>query len=381
MNCNIKYFDSRLVRYNTLDLLHKSVCSAKLKTKNLYKKVCKMSYAIMRFEKRKGGSIRAIEAHHERKKDKYKSNPDIRTEEIKNNYHLLKPKNSYYKEINNRISNAKCKVRSNSIKYIDTLITASPEIFNQISYREYFKNAYEFMCQKIKKDNIISAVIHLDERTPHMHLCFVPLTDDNRLSAKEILGNKAKLIKWQDEFYGYMNSIYPQLERGKSAAETKRKHIPVRLYKQSTVLSEQLKNIEKVLKDINMFNASKKRDEVIDMLKNWYPKASYFISEINLIKEGIEQSQKRNESLSSKLNSQDKSYKEKLKNIEESFNIEKENQNQKHIELIQEYNDLLKVYNELSNFISIIPEEIKRQVFIKYKRNKEQEDTIKEMER
>ena len=46
----------------------------------------------------------------------------------------------------------------------------------------------------------VSAVVHMDEKTPHMHLCFVPLTEDGRLCAKEIIGNKKKLTWWQDEF-------------------------------------------------------------------------------------------------------------------------------------------------------------------------------------
>ena len=40
---------------------------------------------------------------------------------------------------------------------------------------------------------------HMDEKTPHLHLVFVPLTKDNRLCAKEIIGNRANLTKWQDE--------------------------------------------------------------------------------------------------------------------------------------------------------------------------------------
>lgn len=47
--------------------------------------------------------------------------------------------------------------------------------------------------------NVVSAVVHMDEKTPHMHLAFVPLTKDNCLSAKEILGNRVSLSKWQDD--------------------------------------------------------------------------------------------------------------------------------------------------------------------------------------
>ena len=47
-----------------------------------------MPYAIMRFEKRKGGPASAIEKHHERKKERYASNPDVDTDRSHLNYQL-----------------------------------------------------------------------------------------------------------------------------------------------------------------------------------------------------------------------------------------------------------------------------------------------------
>ena len=64
-----------------------------------------------------------------------------------------------------------------------------------------------------------------------MHLCFVPLTRDKRLSAKEILGNQTQLVRWQNEFYAHMSARFPRLERGLSAMESGRKHLPVGLFK------------------------------------------------------------------------------------------------------------------------------------------------------
>ncbi len=48
-----------------------------------------MPYAILRFQKRKAGGVAACERHNERKKEAYKSNPDIDMERSKNNYHLV----------------------------------------------------------------------------------------------------------------------------------------------------------------------------------------------------------------------------------------------------------------------------------------------------
>ncbi len=62
-----------------------------------------MPYAIMRFAKRKGGAITSMEAHNERKKEKYKSNPDIEVNHSKENYHIVLPAHRYNYEIKSRI--------------------------------------------------------------------------------------------------------------------------------------------------------------------------------------------------------------------------------------------------------------------------------------
>ena len=114
-----------------------------------------------------------------------------------------------------RTEKAGCRLRKDSVMMIETLITASPELFREMSREEmmdFMKRAYTFVAERVGEDNIVSAVIHLDEKTPHMHLCFVPLTKDHRLCAKEILGNRTHLSKyWQDGFFEYMHEQYPQL--------------------------------------------------------------------------------------------------------------------------------------------------------------------------
>ena len=71
--------------------------------------------------------------------------------------------------------------------------------------KEYFTRALDFIKHEVGEHNIISAIVHMDENSPHMHLCFTPITQDKRLSAKEIIGNKPKLIEWQDRFHAYIS--------------------------------------------------------------------------------------------------------------------------------------------------------------------------------
>lgn len=122
-------------------------------------------YAILRFEKHKGTPARAMEAHHERQKEKYASNPDIDTAKSKNNFHIVKPQGKYYHFIQSRIEQAGCRTRKNSTRFVDTLITASPEFFKGKSIKEtaaFFQRAADFLIQRVGKENIISAVVHMD---------------------------------------------------------------------------------------------------------------------------------------------------------------------------------------------------------------------------
>ena len=88
-----------------------------------------MAYAILRFSKQKGNPAKAIQAHHERQKEKYLSNPDIDLDKSKDNIHLITPNHSYKTEVDSRIKEAKCRVRKDSTRFVDTLITASHEFF------------------------------------------------------------------------------------------------------------------------------------------------------------------------------------------------------------------------------------------------------------
>ena len=63
-------------------------------------------HAILRFEKHKGNPARPLEAHHERQKEQYASNPDIDTSRSKYNFYIVKPEGRYYHFIQSRIEQA-----------------------------------------------------------------------------------------------------------------------------------------------------------------------------------------------------------------------------------------------------------------------------------
>lgn len=243
----------------------------------------KAQYSILRFAKYKGSEISNIEAHNERKKEKYASNPDINLSQRKLNYHLIEPARKYRAEANRLIEENECRTRKDSVRVVEALITATPEFFKGMKKNEiraYFQTALEFIKKYQDSKTILSAVVHMDEKTPHMHLAFVPITQDGRLCAKEILGNKKKLTWWQDEFWKHMVDKYPDLERGESASRTGREHIPPRLFKEAAHLTRQAKEITDLLEKTNFFNAGKNTDKAVELLQKFFPAMKNFQTQI-----------------------------------------------------------------------------------------------------
>lgn len=298
-------------------------------------------HAILRFSKQKSGPAGTLEAHHERTKEKYASNPDIDISHSKDNFHIIKPTNKYRQEINSRIKTAGCRTRKDSTMFVDTLITASPEFFKGRSNKEiktFFTEAVSFMEAKIGRGNIFSAVVHMDEKTPHLHLCFTPITEDGRLSAKDILGNRAQLSKWQDEFHAHMKKHFPVFKRGESSLVTKRKHIPTWLFKQSVTLTNQQGIIEKTLSEITPLNASKKREQVALMLDKFIPRLESHMGQMKKYKATLDYLTQENTSLKKEVNSE-KSIKSKL----EAAKLRQENE-------------------QLRSFVNNIPDEIMNEI-------------------
>lgn len=194
-----------------------------------------MSYAICRIQKISSPKdIAGIQIHNRRERTHSNSNPDIDFSLSNNNYSLINmPDISYNKLIDERLKDGytgKKAIRKDAVRMCEIIFTSDHEFFENISFEKqnsYFIDCYEFACKRYGKDNIISAVVHLDEATPHMHIDFVPLTSDGRLSAKSILGGKIQMQQLQDSFYNTVGTKY-QLERGRRADLDNPEDKPVR---------------------------------------------------------------------------------------------------------------------------------------------------------
>ena len=233
----------------------------------------------MRFSKYKGPEISRIEAHNERTKETYASNPDIDTSRTHLNTHLIVPPQHYRAEAERQIRESNCRVRSDSIRLVEVLFSVSTGYFDGKSpedIRAYYQRSLDFLYSQQDPSTILSATIHMDEATPHMHVVFVPLTPDHRLSAKEILGNRKKLIQWQDRYYEYMAARYPDLSRGESASQTKRQHMDTQEYKAMTAeirkMTRLADKITYLLDGANLLNAKGRLEEIVPLIRKLLPR-------------------------------------------------------------------------------------------------------------
>ena len=218
-----------------------------------------MSYAIIRNEKYKRENLKGIYRHNERRNKNY-SNKNIDTSKSHLNYSIKEPTYSYEKEFDKirERYNLKGQVKTVSNIVCEYIITSDKEFFESIGEKEtkrYFETAYKFVCEykNLGEHYILSAKVHLDEETPHLHLAFIPVvhtTDKkgnaiDKIACSEFWKAKDSYIQLQNAFYSYITENGFDLERGKSSS---REHLSVKDYKEIT-------NYEKskqTLKDIKI---------------------------------------------------------------------------------------------------------------------------------
>lgn len=251
-----------------------------------------MSFAIIRNTKYKRENLKGIYRHNERKNKNY-SNDNIDKEKSYLNYSIKSSKYRYDKEFDRLKEkyNLKGQIKTVSNIACEYIITSDKQFFEEIGEEEtkrYFETAYNFVAEykNLGEQYIMSAKVHMDEETPHMHLIFLPVvhTKDkkgnniDKLACSEFWKEKDSYRRLQDAFYQYMTSHNFKLERGVPKEETGREHIDIKEYKEITNFDktkEKLQNIKLELPDvpdiddIRMARWSKKRDEKIleDIIK------------------------------------------------------------------------------------------------------------------
>jgi len=208
-------------------------------------------FCIMRTEKRKRTDITGIQKENNRTATSY--NNSVNRERSELNVPLIQS-NNWTQDIKAEIDRAGAHTRSNSVVALDTLYTASPQFFDdktQEQTEHFFKECLQFHQERF--GHIISAVIHYDETTPHLHVVSVPLTQDGRLSARDVIGNRAKMSRTQDMFYEQVGKVYG-LDRGERGdGQEKKEHTSAQEHK----LREVKANKERELEELDAIKSSK----------------------------------------------------------------------------------------------------------------------------
>lgn len=201
-------------------------------------------FCVMNIQKRKRNDISGIQKEATRTATDY--NNQVKPGMNALNVNLIQS-NDWMQDIQAEIDRAGAKTRSNSVIALDTIYTASPDFFkgrNNAENDMFFEDCLKFHQKRF--GHIISAVIHYDETTPHLHVLSVPLTNDNRLSARDVIGNRAKMSQMQTAFYEQVGRDYG-LERGLHMdGQEKKKHITAQEHRLQQIKEEKAKELEEL---------------------------------------------------------------------------------------------------------------------------------------
>ena len=257
-----------------------------------------MSYAIFRCKSINTlNDLSHIGSHNKREKESYKSNPDIRKKDSKNNIELVKCDIKYREKFYEITKNYRKEhdekmttIRQDRYKSFEQMVddskscvademifTSDQEFFKDMTKDEILKWAngcMEFVYNDLgyTKEQVLHSVLHLDEKTPHIHCVVVPLVKkfDKRvnkerysISKRDYIKDQTNLSVLQDKYCFRLNNLGFKLERGEKG--TKIKNLSLGQLKGLTRHYERLadkskRNIEsEYLKIINTLKFSKKK--------------------------------------------------------------------------------------------------------------------------
>lgn len=230
-------------------------------------------------------ALKASQIHNERLTDRH-SNPDIDTDRSDQNVVFFKTEDitdDVKKRIADIQSRQKRKIRCDAPVAIEYMITASPEAMARLSKQEqerYFAECLSFVEARHGVGNRLSAVLHLDETTPHLHMLVFP-EREGKLDAKSFFKLPA-LTALQDEFAIKVGKQFG-LERGVRLTELLEKgekphrHQSVAVYK-----AKKLKETERKLTELEQTTADLAAVEAIT------PKKGVLSSRVSVTPEEFE---------------------------------------------------------------------------------------------
>lgn len=209
-----------------------------------------MSFAVCRMEKMKSYDLKGMQFHNQRERES-KTNPDIDKDRSHLNYDLVNSeKIDYNKRVKEIIESQKTgtrKTRKDAVLVNELMITSDRSFFDRLDpadEKRFFEESYKLFADRYGKQNIAYATVHMDERTPHMHLGVVPMCD-GKLQGKNVF-NRQELLWIQDEFPKYMQKKGFDLQRGEKGSD--REHLTTQEFK-AKILKDEIKTLEESIKN------------------------------------------------------------------------------------------------------------------------------------
>ncbi len=219
----------RSIAHYTSQAKYRSLCRGLLTRK--IKEDNEISYLVCHMEKYHKTDIAPVEQENERDESYPANNPQIDCTRTLNNYNVIKRQCSYTQHINKRIAelDLPTKVRKDAVLMCSFVVGSDRVFFSRLSpleQQQFFVDCTRFFAERYGEDNIISAVVHMDETTPHLHLNLIPIAD-GRLCAKQLF-DRNELQKLQSDFHSVVGKKW-NLQRGKEGSQAK--HLDTAAYK------------------------------------------------------------------------------------------------------------------------------------------------------
>lgn len=148
-------------------------------------------------------------AEDEKYKYLYRQNDSIDPRRTHLNYNLApNPEGKTQQEIfDERMAQVKC-LKRKDVNVMCSWVVTVPKDLDSKRTKEFMKNTYTFLEERYGKKNVISAYVHMDETTPHMHFAFIPVVYDEKkhiekVCAKEVI-NRYELQTFHEELQNYL---------------------------------------------------------------------------------------------------------------------------------------------------------------------------------
>ena len=165
------------------------------------------------------GSVPGLAVHFERKTDHH-TNKEIDVSKTYLNQELMADGSDMLSRFSARLNDVYC-MKRDDVKALATWIVTLPEELTEAPYEQqsaFFEATTAFLNDRYGQENVVAAVVHYDETTPHLHYAFVPVVFDDKktrykVSAKEVL-TRQDLQTFHEDLDQHLKKVLPFYEQG-----------------------------------------------------------------------------------------------------------------------------------------------------------------------